>query len=280
MTLSTSKKNLFRFTLIELLVVIAIIAILASILMPALSSARKRAKTTTCTNNLKSMMLAYSQYTDNNGGVGPLLACTDAGLPSYSFLLRHGKYNTNWRTYFCPETDPVGFCAKQGHTSTNIASWTVYRGVKQYEGVNEWKERVIMDRYAYSCNYKVFQVQDLSKTGQVRNQEAQIPVKAGSNSLYNTDYNCINTGKVRRPGTMLVLADGASLNTTFRYVHNGTLWYKIVTTWGAPPFDVHRERSMNVGWLDGHVSLADEGELRRNYVNDTYGFVSESTMGF
>ena len=44
-----------KFTLIELLVVIAIIAILAAILAPALSSARERAKLSTCMNNLKQL---------------------------------------------------------------------------------------------------------------------------------------------------------------------------------------------------------------------------------
>ena len=53
------------FTLIELLVVIAIIAILAAILMPALSQARERGKTTTCINNMKSFGVAIGAYADD-----------------------------------------------------------------------------------------------------------------------------------------------------------------------------------------------------------------------
>lgn len=78
-----------EFTLIELLVVIAIIAILAAILMPALSSARERGKSARCISNQKSIHALFALYTDMNE-VFP----DTAGLyppVSWAYLISGGK---------------------------------------------------------------------------------------------------------------------------------------------------------------------------------------------
>jgi prepilin-type processing-associated H-X9-DG protein/prepilin-type N-terminal cleavage/methylation domain-containing protein len=68
MKIKESKEGIHRFTLIELLVVISVIAILASLLLPSLSKARKTSKMAVCANNERQLLFANTMFTLDNDG--------------------------------------------------------------------------------------------------------------------------------------------------------------------------------------------------------------------
>lgn len=76
-------KKLKGFTLIELLVVIAIIALLLSIILPALRRVKLQSKMTICGSNMKQLVLGLINYTINNDGWFPYHPTMDPLCPDF-----------------------------------------------------------------------------------------------------------------------------------------------------------------------------------------------------